>query len=486
MTIRNPSRNPAFAILVAGIAVVGMGTPRALAAGQTVPPGQVTFTKHVAPILQRSCQNCHRPGGGAPMSFITYEDVRPWARSIKTRTGLRDKPDAMPPWFIEKNIGLQKFKDDPSLSDEEIATIARWVDSGAHQGNPADMPPPRQFAKAGTWSIGTPDLIVSSEVVTVKPRAPDWHGTLKPIPTGLTEDRYVKAVEFMEVRLQEGTSGQAAATAADLNYFLLHHADVSSDPLESSAAVPEDPVDSETAQSPEYTVKAAPFRVVYELGQNAMVSPDDAAQRLAAGSVLYYGVHLHSVGREVPIRVDIAFKFHPKGYTPKYNGSRLVTMGGGSTGEDLLDIPAGQDNVRFDSFYTMPQPGRMMTYEPHMHASGKRFCLEAIYPTGVREMLNCSGYNHNWVKTYVYDDDVAPLLPKGTILRLIGWYDNSAGNRRNVDPRNWKGWGNITIEDMFLHLPQMIFLSEDQFNEQVAARKANQRLNTTATGGQPR
>jgi hypothetical protein len=324
--------------------------------------------------------------------------------------------------------------------------------------------------------------------VTVKAVAPDWHGTLKPTPTGLTEDRYIKAVEFREVRL-EGQSGRVAGSAGDLNYFLLHHADVTSDPSDFSGAQPEETVGTDTTESPEDRATSAPFRVVYELGQNAMVAPDDAAQRLAAGSSLYYGVHLHSVGKEVPIRIDIAFKFHPRGFKPRYSGSRLVTMGGGAVGEDLLDIPAGQENVRFDSFYTMPQPGKMTTYEPHMHASGKRFCLEAIYPTGVREMLNCSGYNHNWVKTYIYQDDVAPLLPKGTIMHLIGWYDNSAGNRRNVEPRNWKGWGNITIEDMFLHLPQMIFLSDEQFQEQVAARRAKQRSSPgpgSPAVGQPR
>jgi mono/diheme cytochrome c family protein len=486
-TTWNARRNPVFPILLAGFAAVAIGWTPSLAAGQTESQRQVTFTKDIAPILQRSCQTCHRPGGGGPMSLITYEDVRPWARSIKLRTGLRDKSDAMPPWFIEKNIGIQKFKDDPSLSDEEIAKIAQWVDGGAVRGNPADMPPPRQFAKADTWNIGTPDLIVSSVPVTVKAVAPDWHGTINPVPTGLTEDRYIKAVEFKEVRL-EGPSGRVGGAAGDLNYFLLHHADVTSDPVDFSGAQPEEVVDREIPSAEDAAKSEAPFRVVYELGQNAMVYSDDAAQLLAAGSTLYYGIHLHSVGKEVPIRIDIGFKFHPRGFKPRYKGSRIATMGGGPAGEDLLDIPAGQDNVRFDSFYSMRQPGKMMTYEPHMHASGKRFCLEAIYPNGVREMLNCSGYNHNWVKTYVYQDDVAPLLPQGTIMHLIGWYDNSAGNRRNTEPRNWKGWGNITIEDMFLHLPQMIFLTQEQFDEQVAARKATQRLTTTAsrTGGQSR
>ena len=104
-----------------------------------------TFTRDIAPILQRSCQNCHRPDGMAPMSLLTYEDVRPWSKSIKRRTALRDKPGVMPPWFIEKGIGVQDFKRDPSLSDDDIAKIARWADSGAPRGNPADMPPPRVF-----------------------------------------------------------------------------------------------------------------------------------------------------------------------------------------------------------------------------------------------------------------------------------------------------------------------------------------------------
>src|SRR5437660_7856391 len=106
--------------------------------GAQAPPSRsATFTKDVAPILQKSCQNCHRPGSIAPMSLLTYEDARPWARSIKTKVTARE----MPPWHIDKNIGLTRFKDDPSLTDAEIATIAAWVDAGAPKGNAADMPP---------------------------------------------------------------------------------------------------------------------------------------------------------------------------------------------------------------------------------------------------------------------------------------------------------------------------------------------------------
>src|ERR1700724_348508 len=126
--------------VAAGVLLLLVLVAAPLGADPAGAPSEVTFTKDIAPILQRSCQNCHRPDGMAPMSLLTYEDVRPWAKSIKRRTALRDKPGVMPPWFIEKGIGVQDFKRDPSLSDDETVKIARWADSGAPRGNPADMP----------------------------------------------------------------------------------------------------------------------------------------------------------------------------------------------------------------------------------------------------------------------------------------------------------------------------------------------------------
>src|SRR4029078_2638383 len=119
-------------------------------------PG-VTFTKDVAPILQRSCQNCHRPGAIAPMSLLTYQDARPWAKSIKAKVTARE----MPPWYIDRHVGITKFKDDPSLTDAEIALIAKWADAGAPAGNMADMPAPRQFTDVDKWHIGKPDIVVT-------------------------------------------------------------------------------------------------------------------------------------------------------------------------------------------------------------------------------------------------------------------------------------------------------------------------------------
>src|SRR5262245_47046211 len=117
---------------------------------------QVTFTKDVAPILQNKCQVCHRPDTFAPMSLLTYEDVRPWAKAIKEKVITR----MMPPWYIDKTVGIRHFKDDPSLSEEQIETIVKWVDSGAPRGNPADTPAPRQFEDLEKWHIAPPDLIV--------------------------------------------------------------------------------------------------------------------------------------------------------------------------------------------------------------------------------------------------------------------------------------------------------------------------------------
>ena len=186
--------------------------------------GDVTFTKDIAPILQRHCQSCHRPDSLAPMSLLTYEDARPYARAIKTRTALRTQRGAMPHWYIEKDIGIQSYKDDPSLSEVEIAAIAKWADSGAPRGNPADLPPPLDFDNGGQWKIGKPDLIVSSPDVTVPAMSADQWVSLGTVPTGLTEDRYVSAVEVREVNdIPKSVDSRTVG-----GRFVVHHMNYSS------------------------------------------------------------------------------------------------------------------------------------------------------------------------------------------------------------------------------------------------------------------
>ena len=420
-------------------------------------PAEVTFTRDVAPILQRSCQNCHRPNGGGPMSLITYEDVRPWARSIRQKTQLRE----MPPWFIEKNIGIQQFKNDISLSDAEIATIAAWVDGGARRGDPEDMPPLLDFGEAETWRIGEPDLIVPSPAKTIDAIAPDWYGQLDHMETGLAEDRYVKAVEVKEVRLRTAAQPLAERRKGDLNRLTVHHAHISvtrgpwtkGDPMENSS----DPT------------KRGGFYYIYEVGQNPMFYPEWVGVKLTAGAALtFFDMHFHSVGVEADVRMDVGFVFHPKGYVPKYEQpAELLTMFGPNM---ELDIPGGQDNVRFDGYHVMRQAGVMLSFEPHLHSSGERMCVAAIYPNGYNEMLNCSRYNHNWVNGYAYEDEVTPLLPKGTVLHMTAWYNNTPSNPRVVDPRNWKGWGHRSIDDMFFLLPRVVRLTDEEYELELAER----------------
>ena len=290
--------------VVAGVAASLVMTAPAAAAERD---GDVTFSKDIAPILQRSCESCHRPGGGAPMSLISYSDVRPWARSIRNRTTARE----MPPWFIDKNIGIQHFKDDPSLSDAEIETVAAWVDAGAPRGNPADLPPALEWSASG-WSIEQ-----------ARPR-----------------------------RLVAGRRGIAGRFG--------HHLRLDAHPFHRRGG----------AGPHRCRLRSAPGRVRAEV-------PPEVAQAMSG-----------------------SFDF-------------------------ALDIPSNDDNVYRDGFYRLEQPARLMTFEPHLHSSGTRMCVEALYPNNAREMLNCADYDHNWVKVYVYEEDAAPLLPAGTVVHLMAWYDNS-------------------------------------------------------------
>jgi hypothetical protein len=449
--------------------------------GQAAPrdPAQVTFTKDVAPILQRSCQNCHRPNGGvAPMSLTTFEEVRPWAKAIKQRTMRRE----MPPWFIEKNIGIQKFKDDFSLSEEEIATIGKWVDQGAPRGDAAHLPPPRQFSDLNAWNIGEPDLIIDSPLLKVEAVAGDWHSPyVGATETGLTEDRWIAAFEVKEYRPGEVRRTPGRPGSGN-DFFVLHHQAISSLPPYDQIA-PEGEEDKRTDAergAAELQRLKGSLQYVYEVGQNAQYVPKDVGVALKAGGKIYFTAsHLHSIGKEVNLNIRIGFKLHPKGYQPKYpQGMSLLRSAGQGLGSEL-DIPGNTDNVRFDRFFKVDAPVRMVTFEPHLHASGTRMCVEAMYPDGHTEMLNCSGYNHAWVQAYTYEDDVAPLLPTGTILHVTAWYDNTAKNPRVVDPRNWKGTGHRSIDDMLILLSRYIYYTEDEFKAVVAERE--QRLKQTKT-----
>jgi mono/diheme cytochrome c family protein len=426
-----------FTWLVAAAVLAAPGS----AAAQT--KQAVTFSKDIAPILQRSCQQCHRPNSVAPMSLLTYEDARPYASAIRARTALRNTRGAMPPWYIERNVGIQHFKDDFSLSEDEIAKIATWVDNGALQGNPADLPPPLIFPDNRAWRIGTPDLVVVSPPVEMKAQAPDWFGSIGQSPTGLTEDRYVAAIEVKEVNDSQGKAGRSSTVGG---LYLFHHAAFG-------------------AVGPGGAGGIAPFPV-HEVGRNADYFDANAGRLLSANSVLsFQSVHLHANGLDTKAHLEVGFKFHPRGYKPTLQFRQLFV----GNGPDL-DIRSMEANQRVDAYFTLPQHVKISTYEPHMHAPGVRMCLEAIWGVTI-QTLNCSKYDHNWVRAYWYEDDAAPLLPKGTILHVVGYFDTSPANRNVADPRNWSGSGHRSVDNMMINLMQAINLTDEQFEAEVEKRR---------------
>jgi hypothetical protein len=423
--------------------VVGLLAPVTQRAQSVPASGDVTFTRNIAPILQRSCQSCHHANSVAPMSLITYEEVRPWAKSIKVRVSLGPHGGVMPPWFVEKNIGIQKFKEDPSLSEEEIAAIVKWVDSGVPRGNPADMPPPLKFDDSGNWTIGEPDLIVKSKEITVPAAGPDQWGDVGLIPTGIKEDRYVAAVEVREVN----DVPKDGPTKTVGGRFVFHH-------MTYSSMVPGNEGGGTTWP-------------IHEIGRNADIFPQEAGRLLAANSSLALTAgHIHPNGRVTKSHLEFGYKFFPVGYKPLYRKSNAIT----GNGIDL-DVKPNQANQELHSYITLAEHTKIIAFEPHLHAPGVRMCLEAIW--GLNEQtLSCVGYDHNWVKQYLYDDDSAPLLPKGTILHLIGFLDTTAANKNPADERNWAGGGRRSIANMFIDLGYSVSLTEEQFQAEMAKRRA--------------
>ena len=440
------------------LAILGPAAPTAQRAA-TAGPGDVTFAKDIVPILQRSCQNCHRPDGVAPMSLVSYEDVRPYARAIKQRTSIGPHRGVMPPWYVEKNIGIQKYKDDPSLSDAEIAKIGKWADNGAPLGNPADMPPAVKFSDLGAWNIGEPDLIVKTTELVVKANSPDWWGEIPSVPTGLTEDRYVVALQVKEVNDIPSEGGGRATVGG---HYVYHH-------MIWSTRVDTDPnVDDLTAA----VSGGSTGWPVHEVGRNADFFDPEAGRLLRAGSsIVSNSVHLHSSGRDTKAHLEVGFKFLPKGYKPTYRSAPNRVLGNGSD----IDIRPMEANQELHAYTVLNQPTKITTFEPHLHAPGSRMCLEAIWGFNI-QTLSCVGYDHNWVRGYAYADDAAPLLPKGTILHIIGYMDLSPANKNVPDPRNWQGSGNRSVGNMFIDLGQGVALSDDQFQEELVKRSKQLKL----------
>ncbi len=412
-----------------------------------------TFTKDIAPILQQNCQSCHRPGQIGPMSLLTYQEARPWARSIKQQVVERN----MPPWFIDRHIGIQKFKNDISLTEAQIATISRWVDAGAPEGDPKDAPKARVFDDSDRWHIGKPDVVVTlKKDLIVKAKQPDAWTDLGTEDLGLKTDRYVTAIEIKPIK----------------GFKVIHHAT-------STLAEPDD----EEAMA---TMKGTSNLEEYAVGKYGNIFPEGTGMLVKAGAKIFVNLHTHAVGEETAGNIAWGLKLLPEGTKPAHvmHSQQL-----GGPGTDI-DIPPNQKNVRVDGYTVFTKPAVITSYQAHMHNRGQAQCVELIYPESTQsrvgnaktETMSCvDRFKFDWHVSYEYADEVQPIIPAGTILHVISLYDNTAGNKFNPDPSNWIGPGNRTIDEMGFAWIDWYDLTDQEYTQAVANRKTLQKKAGTQT-----
>jgi hypothetical protein len=408
----------------------------------------ITFTKDVAPILQQKCQECHQPGSIAPMSLITYEDARKYARRIKTKVVAR----LMPPWHIDKTVGIQAFKNDRSLTDEQIAMLVKWVDDGTPLGNVADMPPAPKFPDPNRWhyadQFGPPDLVLRSKPYDMAARTQDkW---FRPVTeTGLTEPRWVRAIEIKPVKPEHRK--------------IVHHVLTLLEQRETDGI-------TNLAHEAHGVQRSAGLFMEWAVGKVGEIFAADAGKLMLPDSKIRWEVHLHAIGEEMKnVEVELGIYFYPKGVVPERR--TVLRMFDVSRGSEL-DIPPNQMAMT-QNFYVMQAPARLENFQPHMHMRGKAMSLEAVYPDGRKEVLSAvNNFQWNWHVNYVYAEHAAPLLPKGTMLVFTAWHDNTTNNPNNPDPNQWVGWGDRTVDEMAHVWIDVTYLNQADFDKLVAARKS--------------
>jgi hypothetical protein len=420
----------------------------------------VTFAKDIAPILQERCQDCHRKGSMAPMSLVTWEETRPWAKAIRQRVITRQ----MPPWHIDPAVGVQKFKNDMSLTDEQISTIVRWVDSGAPLGDLKDMPAPKQWPADNEWKaakdLGAPDLVIKSEPYTMAAHHQDvWWRPVSDIP--LTEPRWVRAVE-----MRPGTPAGRKITHHAVTYL-----------------AQDDPDSFGPGGDPGLRGRA--LLMEWAVGKSYDRYAPDSGKLLLPGSQISWDVHIHAVGEEIRDHVELGIWLYPKGQEPKHRtyltGFQALRGFQSSAGSQVrggrnIDLPPNTIS-QSDNYTVLKQAAKLENFQPHMHLRGKAMSVEAILPDGTAQIVSYVGnFNFNWMTNYIYADDAAPVFPKGTMIHVTAWYDNTSANPNNPDPDQWVGFGDRTVDEMGHAWMNVTYLSDDEYNAWAARHK--QKLQT--------
>ena len=390
-----------------------------------------TFTRDVAPVLQKNCQGCHRPGQAAPFSLLTYEQARPWAKAIKEAV-LQKK---MPPWFADPQFG--KFSNDASLSQADIKTLVGWVDSGAPAGDRKDLPAPKEYV-AG-WTIPRPDVVFELP----KPFAVPASGVLEYqyviVPTGFTQDTWVEHVE-----------------AAPTNHSVVHHI----------VAYVRTPGSSYFKDMPKGEFFVAPpankkegdkapkddvpndWLAGYAPGQPPDMFQPGQAKLIPAGSDIVLEVHYVPMGKATTDQSRVGLVLSKKPPT-----ERAMTL---SAGNSSFKIPPGDPNFRVDASYTMPEDVTLLGLHPHMHMRGKAAQYRILFADGRTEtLLNVPNYSWHWQLWYNLAEPMK--LPKGTKLQCTEHFDNSKNNPDNPDPAKTVIWGQQTTDEMMVCMFNVTF-----------------------------
>lgn len=358
-----------------------------------------TYSKDVAPILNKRCVECHRPGEAAPMTFQSFKEVRPWAKAIKGAV-LAKK---MPPWLADPNHG--RFANDRRLAQSEIDTIVSWADNGAPEGDPKDLPPAPEFITG--WNIGKPDMIIDIGRDYAVPSDGTVAYQYFIVDPGLKEDVWVEAAE-----------------ARPDKRSVVHHI----------IAFVMDPKENLAGSGGNLLVGWAP-------GDPPVVFQPGTAKLLRAGSKLRFQMHYTTNGKPATDRSYIGLRLAKN--PPKYRAytGNAINFG--------FRIPAGDPNYEVKSSFTAKEDIRLNGLMPHMHVRGKDFQYTVVYPDGRSQvLLSVPKYDFNWQLGYRFEEPL--LLPKGTRIDCVAHYDNSPNNKYNPDPTKEVRWGDQTWEEMMI------------------------------------
>jgi mono/diheme cytochrome c family protein len=390
----------------------------------------VTFAKDVAPILYKNCAGCHRPGEVAPMSLLSYKQVRPWAKSIREVVAER----RMPPWLADPHYG--EFSNDRRLSQKEIDTIVAWVDSGAKEGEPKDLPPTPTFTDVG-WKFGKPDAVLSMTLEAEIPADGVVAYRHFVVPTNFTEDKYV---QFAEIKRGDPS--------------VVHHVIVSvrepgQGPLPPAGEINLGEAANREGEARSLRPSSGQTRVQnpdgmllgWAPGMSPLMLKPGQAKLIKKGSVLIFQMHYTTNGQASKDRTGIGLYF-AKGPVEK----RVITTGAFSRN---LIIPPGEPNYESKSSFTFKEDAHIVSFMPHMHVRGKDFQYTLVYPDGTsRVLLRVPKYDFNWQLNYFLKEPVA--APKGSRIDCVAHHDNSERNKYNPDPSREVRWGPQTWEEMMI------------------------------------